>query len=424
MAGFGHIDPAAFAECNLLGCILLHSETCAEVFDIVTAEMFDYSDARKIYTACYAEHLAGHKIDPMTIIDKTGLKEATLMCADSMQNKNRAAEYAEIVRDNWRKRSMAATLQDIAADASTPGIMAKDMVTQLDALTEHQKALERAITEDSAKPFIKRLVEWMASLSKPKTSIKTGFHHFDLILGGFERGGLYSISARPGAGKTDFSLHLAAKLAKHNRVYYCTMEMPAGQCIERIVSNATRINSGKMRERTLTPEELQDIAMTMEIMCKNPLIVDDAPALSAADVKAKIIKQRPDIIFVDNLQLMAALSSKRQQHEVYAETTGMLKQIALKYKIVIVLLVQESRDADKGAAPTLSGLRGSAAIESDSDGVIFIRNKRPDHFLQGDECVETKMYIEKNRHGGTGQCHFLWQPQYHRYIETDRRGEG
>ena len=194
MAGHGRLDPAAAAECSVIGCLMMDAGKCGGVFEVATAEMFEGVDTRKLFEACVLEHEAGRPIDPVTVADKAGgdSRNVAAMCAEIAPHISRAVEYAEIVRENWRKRTIASTLAEIAADAFTPGVLTKNLLEQLEVLQEQQKALETAITEESAKPFIKRLVEWMASLQKPKNSVKGGFYLFDRILGGFERGGLIS----------------------------------------------------------------------------------------------------------------------------------------------------------------------------------------------------------------------------------------
>ena len=78
------------------------------------------------------------------------------------------------------------------------------------------------------------MTEAYKNLFRPDTSLKTDWKQFNDVLGGLQRGCLYIIAARPGDGKTDFSMHLAVQLAKRYRVDYRSLEMTKEQLVHRI----------------------------------------------------------------------------------------------------------------------------------------------------------------------------------------------
>ena len=415
-------DHEVLAEMSVLGCLFESSE--GSVYDSLTGEMFGSPELRTLFESCRELYHAKGHTDIVSLISKHGddIKPLIMSCVDAAASPARLNDYANIVRDNWRIRDLQEKITDILMGLG-PGTTVKDTLTQLELILDYQRKIEASLTEQSAKPLVDCLAEWLRDLDAPTNAIKTGYGLLDYLTGGLQRKGLYVISARTGAGKTDFALNLAIKMSKHARVSYNTLEMPRTQCVERIVSNATRIDSSVFRDKKITPEEYTEIARITDALSKSNLIIDEQQQITAAEVKSKILKHRPDIIFLDNLQIMGSTKQRKNQHEEIADTTGMLKSIALKHNIVIALLVQESREADKGNSPKLGNLKGSSQIESDADGVFFLRPEHSDNILRGNQCLETKLHVAKNRHGATGVCSFYWQPQYHRYTESEKTRE-
>ena len=84
MAGHGRLDPAAAAECSVIGCLMMDAGKCGGVFEVATAEMFEGVDTRKLFEACVLEHEAGRPIDPVTVADKAGgdSRNVAAMCAE------------------------------------------------------------------------------------------------------------------------------------------------------------------------------------------------------------------------------------------------------------------------------------------------------------------------------------------------------
>ena len=98
----------------------------------------------------------------------------------------------------------------------------------------------------------------LARLDEPDTSLKLGWPELDRY-GVFGRQRVCVVAGRPGCGKTDFSLNLAARLSKRYKVYYLTLEETAEALMDRILSKVARIDSGKLTNKSLTPREREII---------------------------------------------------------------------------------------------------------------------------------------------------------------------
>ena len=103
--------------------------------------------------------------------------------------------------------------------------------------------------------------------------------------------------------------------------------------------------------------------------------------------------------------------------DAVSETTRAIKALALESGIAVVELVQMNREVEKRSnkRPLLSDLKDSGSIEEDADYIVFSQTEKSDRQLKADEAFTTTAYIEKNRHGGTGQTEFAWRPQYSSY---------
>lgn len=427
MGDFG--NPRRLAEMSVIGCILLYPDGREDVFRLLLPEMFASEELRDIYAAALALHEEGSPVDAVLITGRLGdtCKQLLAECADVTPSLGSALRYAEIVRENWRLRIFGEQLFGLAYQCEDRGSTMKDLIPAAETVLEFQREIEKGIREDSARVLKECLAEYVVKLGSPPDALKTGYGLLDYLTGGLQRKGLYVLAARPGKGKTDFALNLALRMSRTYRVNYNTMEMPREQCTQRLVSNVTRINEANMRDRKLTQKDYANIAVATEAICQASLVLDEKVRVTAAEVKGRILRYRPDLIILDSLQLMDKKRSGRQQeHEAVADTTHMLKELAVTYNVTILLLVQETREADKGGPPTMSGLYGGSAVEQDADAVLFIRNEAVgNRIISGDDFIESKVHIVKNRHGGEGVCDFQYQPQYHRFIAKDfNRSDG
>jgi replicative DNA helicase len=125
-------------------------------------------------------------------------------------------------------------------------------------------------------------------------------------------------------------------------------------------------------------------------------IEDRVAMLKAADAL-------PDVVVIDYLQLLHAEDSRAPREQQVAHMSRRIKLLALTYNVVVILLSQLNRDAEKdGTRPKLSGLRESGAIEQDADRV-WLLYPDPEMMLAPD-CPTVQVVIDqaKNRNGAGG----------------------
>ena len=95
--------------------------------------------------------------------------------------------------------------------------------------------------------------------------IPTGFTYLDTMLTGLGRSDLIILAARPGMGKTSFSLNIATNVAKKQNVPVAvfSLEMTKDQLVSRILSSEAAIESQAFRTGKLTGENWTDLALSL-----------------------------------------------------------------------------------------------------------------------------------------------------------------
>ena len=166
------------------------------------------------------------------------------------------------------------------------------------------------------------------------------------------------------------------------------------------------------------------IARASGVLAGLNIYVDDNPAITAAEIKAKCRRLGDELglIVIDYLQLMHA-GGRRSDNRVQevAEISRSLKIMAKELNVPVVCLSQLSRASEQRAdkRPMLSDLRESGAIEQDADIVMFIY--RDDYYDDESEQKNiAEIIIAKNRHGATNTVELQWVGQYTTFSNPDR----
>ncbi len=82
-----------------------------------------------------------------------------------------------------------------------------------------------------------------------RNMISTGYEGFDDKLGGFKRGDMIIVAARPSMGKTAIALNFAQNVAKKNRhVAIFSLEMSKEQLTDRLIAAAMAVDSWKLQK--------------------------------------------------------------------------------------------------------------------------------------------------------------------------------
>jgi replicative DNA helicase len=242
------------------------------------------------------------------------------------------------------------------------------------------------------------------------TGIASGFKKLDKMTAGFQNSDLVIIAARPGMGKTSFSLNIVmhAGLTHGLKVGFFSLEMAKEQLMMRMLSAKSKINFGKVRTGFLSDSEFQKTVDAAESLQKAHIFIDDTPALTSLDLRSRTRRLKSDkgldILIVDYLQLMRGHSRTDNREREIAEISLSLKALAKELKIPIIAISQLSRqtEARTDKKPQLSDLRESGALEQDADMVIFLHRADAYKRIADERDGLAEVIIGKQRNGPTG----------------------
>lgn len=407
-----------------LGAALMDPEAARPYMSRMVAAMFAPGGCREVFAAVQRLSLGGQAVDVITVANAaqaaTGrdCKALLVQMADTCPSVTNIGSYAAQILEDYRYELLQADLMKcMAKDAMD----ADSVCRQLCRTLAMQDAISTTQADTTAREFDAVLETALAQLDEPDTSLKLGWPELDRY-GVFHRGRTCVVAGRPGCGKTDFSINLASRLSKKYRVYYLTLEETAEALMDRILSKVSRIDSGKLTNKTLTPREREIIDNTAGILRRHHNMMLDADSnLTIDGLEAKLIQHKPDIAFIDHIGLLSPTDPRQTEYQRISEITRRLKVAAMRMNIVIVELCQISRSGVKGNEGrfcNLEDLRGSGTIEQDANSAIFVENRKPEDSreLHGEEAsTATAIMYAKNREGPTGVVSMEWQPQYHQW---------
>ena len=405
------------AERGVLGSILLDKDGIIQVAGLLVPEDFYDPSHGIVYSAMIDLYARNRPIDAITVrevIDDQKRLESIggdIFLNDLMTSVFTSAnifQYAQIVKNKSVLRKL---------------IRAGNEITQVgfDEVSETKDLLEKA--EKSlfgvTQTFIQnklvpirdilnaRYEEFAAIHADPNmaqySSIPIGYPTFDHKLGGFKRGDLIILAARPSMGKTAMALNFAQNVAEKARhVAIFSLEMSKEQLTDRLIAAAMAVDSWKLQKGKLSEDEFSRMGDALEKLSRSKIYMDDSPAgagLVELKSKARRLKMESglDLIIIDYLQLMSNGNSLNRVQEVSEISRG-LKSLARELDVPVIALSQLSRalEARPDKRPVMSDLRESGSIEQDADIILMIY--RDDYYNEFSENPGvTSVFIRKNR---------------------------
>jgi replicative DNA helicase len=217
---------------------------------------------------------------------------------------------------------------------------------------------------DKMSHLVKQALDEIDKAMKNKTGVTgvpSGFNALDRITNGWQRSDMIVIAARPAMGKTAFVLSMARNIAVEHKapVAVFSLEMSSLQLVQRLIASETEIEGDKLRRGNLSELELQQLNQRIAKLADAPLFIDDTPALSVFDLRAKCRRLKAQhgiqIIIIDYLQLMSVgggdgRGGNREQE--ISTISRSIKQIAKELDVPIIALSQLSRSVESRPGDT------------------------------------------------------------------------
>jgi replicative DNA helicase len=434
------------AEKSLLGAMLLSADATAVGLSKAKNEDFYRQAHQRIFIAMSALFAKGEPCDVVTLaarlestseLEMVGGKTYLLDIVNTVPLAGNVAQYADIVK----RMSMLRRLILAATHIAAIGYEAPDDIDEVIETCEKEIFdVTNERVETTFKPIDELLTEGWKHLEElyerqeHLTGVTTGWDDLDRILAGLHRGDLIILAARPSVGKTAFALNLAVNAARDGAsVGIFSLEMAAEQLVMRILSSESRVDGQKLRTGRLSDSDWKPLMDAMGRLDGCDLHVDDTPALSIMELRAKARRmfrgKKDGLIIVDYLQLMQGASRRAENRQVeIAEISRGLKILAKELSVPVLALSQLSRAIEQRAdkRPMLSDLRESGAIEQDADVVMFIHRDTYKRDETGYEDAPSgsnqppkgtaEIIIAKHRNGPTGATNLIYHEPYMRFV--------
>jgi replicative DNA helicase len=424
------------AESSVLGGILLENDAINVVMELLRAEDFYRESHRKVFRAMIELVDRSEPVDLITLSDflkgrgeleAVGGTSYLAALADFVPTAANISYYARIVREKAILRSLIGAATEIA----TRGYEEQGNVEEfLDAaekvifdISEKKIKASFVAVGDMIKDTLKT-VEKLYERKEMVTGVPTGYEDLDKLTAGLQPSDLIIVAGRPGMGKTAFALNIATNAAYTGvGAAIFSLEMAKEQLVLRMLCSEAHVNSSKVRSGYLGERDFPQLAKAAGRLHESPIYIDDTPAISVLELRAKarrLVRDRSKkigLIVVDYLQLMRGMGTANNREQEISEISRSLKALAKELGVPVMALSQLNRRVeDRGdRRPMMSDLRESGAIEQDADVIMFIY--RDEVYNKTDDSKKglAEVIIAKQRNGPIDTINLTFLSEFTRF---------
>lgn len=448
---YGKVPPQAKdLEEAVLGAIMLEKGAFDTVVEILKPECFYVDSHQRIYKAMQGLANKSQPIDILTVVEELRFKEEldlvggpyyVTKLTNSVVSSANIEAHSRIILQKFIQRELIRISGEIIADAYEDSTDVFDLLDQAESkIYEVTSSHLRNNYETIDSVLVKTIqrIEDLRHKNEDITGVPSGFKSLDRITYGWQPTDLIILAARPSVGKTALALNLARNAALHaskpTPVAVFSLEMSAGQLVQRILSAESEIWLEKIARGKMEEHEMKQLyARGIQRLAQAPIFIDDTPALNIFELRAKCrrLKNANNIglIIIDYLQLMSGTGENRNgnREQEISNISRNLKGLAKELQVPIIALSQLSREVEKrkegNKMPQLSDLRESGAIEQDADMVCFMY--RPEYYdvtqneMGESNRGETHIRIAKHRNGSLDTIKLKALLHIQKFIDDD-----
>lgn len=389
-----------------------------EVFDL-TEKDFTNPSNKKIINAINELKAKKEEITMLTIQSKIENESSKVLkylssLGEYTYKTNSQTAY-EILKEKTKKRELlelAKKIQKEIEEIEDVDVYLEKNIAEIQKI-EFQTQKEENFIEEVAKTAIQ--IEKNIK-KKQDYSYYTGFFDLDDLTDGLHKGELTIVGARPGVGKTTFSLQIAEYIAKKQKnVSYICLEMSTEQMIQKMLAKEARVNSRKIRNGDLQDSEIEKIGQAcIEVSNLKMNLLTKIRTIQQIEITARRMKNRNklDLLIIDYLQLIKSSAKFQSREQEVADISRTLKLLSIELEIPIIALCQLNRNASRNE-PTLADLRESGSIEQDADNVIFLYQEDENNNI-------ITVDLQKQRAGNIGKSRLKFNKINSEFVNIER----
>ena len=432
------------AESSVLGGILLENDAINRILEILTPEDFYRESHRKVFRAMMELSDRNDPVDLITLsdflkargeLDAVGGAAYLASLADFVPTAANIAYYARIVREKAILRHLISAATEIA----TRGFEEQGNVDEfLDMaekvifdISEKKVKSSFVMIGEMIKDSLK-MVEKLYERKEMVTGVPTGYKDLDRLTAGFQPSDLIVVAGRPSMGKTAFCLNIAthAALDASIGVALFSLEMAKEQLVLRMLCSEARVDNSKVRAGYLGERDFPQLANAAARLHEAPIYIDDTPAISVLELRAKarrLVRDRGKkvgLVVVDYLQLMRGMGTAANREQEISEISRSLKALAKELRVPVIAISQLNRRVeDRGdKRPMMADLRESGAIEQDADVIAFIYRDEVYNQKSTDKGI-AEIIVAKQRNGPIDTVRLAFFNEITRFEDLSEREE-
>lgn len=413
------------AEKALISYLVVRPEDVA-VLDLRAEEFYNFVN-RGVYSAIDRMVGSGKAVDFITLADELD-KDADLRQAN-VRNYIMSAitdfvpgldirSSAEIIRDNYRRRTLVSIANDMAKSAFDTNQNVSDVTSRsIDSLSHINVADGGAVHWSH---FIKQLLDDVEMRSKdPKDiwGIPTGFKDIDKATGGFQPSELVIISGKPGVGKSMLAMRMAELMSTTAPGAIYSLEMKATAVMRRILSANAKIPANLLKSGRLNDTDWDKIYEQVGKLEQLPIYMNDSSDYSTTKLRADLhrLKLQHNVQwFVFDYMMLAEDGLGLKETERTGMISRSFKQICRSLDMAGILIHSMNKEGVGNSQPDQENLRGSAQVSYDADLICFLTefqaissddkyirdtaNLRTLFFAKGRELQQSNKYVHLVKH--------------------------
>ena len=429
------------AEESVLGAMMVSEGSIAPVIlDVRLSDDDFYRERhRLVFRAIKRLYERSEPIDALTVselltqegeLEEAGGRDGVSQLASTVPVPGNAGHYARIVKQNALLRRLLTASQRIQKSVHEREGEPHALVEQAESLLFKVAHEERASDFNKLAEVLHDEIVKLEALAKGDialTGVPSGFRDLDDMLGGFQRGNLIVVAARPAVGKSALVCNIAENVAAKQElpVAFFSLEMSETELAHRFIASRSRISNDKLRMGKVSDRDWPRVLRACNELESAPLWLDDSSDLSLLELRAKARRLAANqgglsLVIVDYMQLMRPEDPRINRVEQVSQISRGLKILAGELNVPVIALSQLSRAPEQrpDKRPMLSDLRESGQIEADSDVVMFIYRDA----IYNDEAdpAEAEFIVAKHRNGPIGKVEAVFLEQYPKFADRAR----
>jgi replicative DNA helicase len=388
---------AQSSEYAVLGSLLFEGAVYWRLEDILVPEDF-FTPVHGDVFACIRDMvLDGRAVNPASVADAISSNEALKVIGgeawleellDYAATPFEASDHAGIIAAASLKRRLMAAGRDLTAMAG------EDAEAALEA---HEAALEGIRERQASHVAVESCADGdIFAETEADALIPTGFASLDEEIRGFERGALSIIAARPGVGKTAFSIVVAANIAARESVGFLSLDMQGRVIKQRLAVFMHWRRPGFHRSPMvadlkepgkLSAQHREELAEELRRDEAKRILVNDRGGQTTRTVAAQIRAWHrhcrkmglPALgaVFIDHIAKVAPAQKAGSLYEKTSFAANELLDVAKQNpRTAVIALCQLNRDTEKATRrPIISDLRDSGKVEEDASLVLLLHRE-------------------------------------------------